>query len=103
MADRPKFFDDIAGMAGGALSVLSGVREEIEAMVRARIDEAVRRLDLVRREDVEAIAEMAANARTGQEAAELRLTEVMARLAALEQHAQPADPAPLAGGFEDGG
>ena len=79
MSDRPRFFDDLAGVAGGAISALAGLREEAEAMVRARIDEAIRRLDLVRREELEAVAELAANARAGQEAAEARLAALEAR------------------------
>jgi BMFP domain-containing protein YqiC len=84
MSDRPRFFDDLAGVAGGAISALAGLREEAEAMVRARTDEAIRRLDLVRREELEAVSEMAANARAGQEAAEATLAAVLARLDALE-------------------
>ncbi len=84
MTDRPRIFDDLAGVAGGAISALAGLREEAEAMVRARVDETIRRLDLVRREELDAIAEMAANARAGQEAAESRLAVLEERLAVLE-------------------
>ena len=84
MAERPRFFDDLAGVAGGAISALAGLREEIEALARARIDEAIRRLDLVRREELDAMAELAANARAGQEAAEAQLRDVLQRLAVLE-------------------
>ena len=84
MTDRPRIFDDLAGVAGGAISALAGLREEAEAMVRARVDETIRRLDLVRREELDAIAEMAANARAGQEAAETRLAVLEERLAVLE-------------------
>ncbi|MGC1411568.1 MAG: accessory factor UbiK family protein [Acetobacteraceae bacterium] len=84
MSDRPRFFDDLAGVAGGAISALAGLREEIEALARARIDEAIRRLDLVKREELDAMAELAANARSGQEAAEAQLQDVGQRLAALE-------------------
>jgi BMFP domain-containing protein YqiC len=84
MAERPRILDDIAGVAGGALSALTGLREEAEAIVRARVDETLRRLDLVRRDEVEALGELAANARTGQEAAESRLAEALERLSALE-------------------
>jgi BMFP domain-containing protein YqiC len=84
MAERPRFFDDLAGVAGGAISALAGLREEIEALARARIDEAIRRLDLVKREELDAMAELAANARAGQEAAEAQLREVQRGLAALE-------------------
>src|SRR4051812_10817904 len=83
MADRPRFFDDLAGVAGGAMSALTGLREEAESMIRARVDEAIRKLDLVRREDLEAVQEMAANARAAQQALE-------ARVAALEAKAAPS-------------
>lgn len=84
MAERPRFFDDLAGVAGGALSALAGMREEMEALARARIDETIRRLDLVKREELDAMAELAANARAGQEAAEAQLRDMQQRLAALE-------------------
>lgn len=70
MADRPRIFDDLAGMAGGAISALSGLREEIEAMVRARLDEAVRRMELVKKDDLEAAND--------------RIAALEARIAALE-------------------
>jgi BMFP domain-containing protein YqiC len=99
MVERPRIFDDLAGVAGGALSALAGIREEIEAMVRARIDEAIRRLELVRREELDALAELAANARAGQEAAETKISALEARIAALEAAAgraatPPASPGP---------
>ena len=84
MTDRPRIFDDLAGVAGGAISALAGLREEAEAMVRARIDETIRKLDLVRRHELDAITELAANARAGQEAAEEKLADLTARVAALE-------------------
>ncbi len=84
MNDRPRIFEDLAGMAGGALSALSGLRDEAEAMVRARVDETIRRLDLVRREEMDVAMELARRAREGQEAAEARLPVLEARLAVLE-------------------
>ncbi len=85
MAERPRFFEDLAGVAGGALSALAGLREETEAMVRARVDETIRKLELVRREELDAVSELAARARAGQETAEARLAAVETRLAKLEQ------------------
>jgi BMFP domain-containing protein YqiC len=87
MAERPRFIDDLAGVAGGAISALAGLREETEAIIRARVDETIRRLELVRREELEAVTELAARARAGQEAAEIRLAALEARLAKLEQAA----------------
>ena len=94
MSDRPRFFDDLAGVAGGAMSALAGLREEVEAMARARIDETIRKLELVRREEFDAMAEMAANARTGQEAAESRLTDALMRLSVLEARVAALEAAP---------
>jgi BMFP domain-containing protein YqiC len=48
------------------------------------VDETIRKLELVRREELEAVTELAANARAGQEAAEVQLAALEARLAALE-------------------
>ncbi len=111
MTERPRFIDDLAGVAGGAFSALAGIREEAESMVRARVDEAIRKLDLVRRDDLDAVMEMAANARTGQEAAERRLAALEARLDAHmasmgggeEAGASEADPASLPPGHGDTG
>ena len=89
MNERPRFFDDLAGVAGGAFSALTGLRDEAEATVRARIDEAIRKLDLVRREDMEAVQTMAANARAGQEAADIRVAALELRVAALETASVP--------------
>ena len=92
MTDRPRFFDDIAGVAGGALSALTGLRDEAEAMGRARVEEMVRKFNLVRREEFEAMAEVATNARTHQEAADARIAALEARIAALEHLLNPGLP-----------
>ena len=84
MAERPRFIDDLTGMAGGALSALAGLRDETEAMVRARVDDTIRKLELVRREELDAVAELAARARAGQEAAEAKMAALEARVAKLE-------------------
>ena len=84
MTERPRFFDDIAGVAGGALSALTGLRDEAEAMGRARVEEMIRKFDLVRRDEFEAMSEIATIARTQQEAAEARSAALEGRIAALE-------------------
>lgn len=86
MNERPKFFDDLAGVAGGAISALAGLREELTATIRARVDETVRRLDLVKRDEFDAMAELAQRAKAQVEALE-------ARVAALEV-GKPDKPAP---------
>jgi hypothetical protein len=81
---RAKFFDDLAGMAGGAFSVLAGLRAEAEQMARSQAEAMVRRLDLVRREELDAAMEVARRAREQAEALEARLAALEARVAALE-------------------
>ncbi len=60
MRARLPVLDDVAGRAGGALSMIAGLREEMQAMVRGAVDEALRRLDQVRREEVEVLEERVA-------------------------------------------
>ncbi|MCC7427342.1 MAG: accessory factor UbiK family protein [Alphaproteobacteria bacterium] len=79
--------DDMAGVAGGALSALAGLRRELAAMVQARVDACVARLQLVPREEFEAVREMAARARAEQEKLAARLAELEARLAAPDGQA----------------
>lgn len=93
MTERPKFFDDLAGVAGGAMSALAGLREEAEGTLRARVEDVIRKLDLVRREDLEAVQEMAANARSAQAAMEARIAALEAKLAASSTTASAASAA----------
>lgn len=92
MADKPRFFDDLAGVAGGAVSALTGVREEMNAIVRSRVDEVLTSLQVVRREEFEVMRELAAQARIGQEEAARRVAALEARVEALEQHLTTARP-----------
>ncbi|GBQ26264.1 hypothetical protein AA0472_2055 [Acetobacter estunensis NRIC 0472] len=85
MSDRPRFFDDLAGVAGGAFSALAGVKEEINTLVRSRVDEVLGQLQVVRREEFEVIRELAANARAASEDAEQRIGALERRVADLEE------------------
>src|SRR5690606_38254970 len=67
MQTSSRFFDDIARVAGGALGAAAGLRNELEAMVRDRLQRMMSDMDLVPREEFEAVREMAAKARAEQE------------------------------------
>src|SRR5579875_114372 len=101
MSERGKFFDDLAGVAGGALSALAGLREEVESTMRARVEEAIRKLDLVRREELGAVAEMASNARAAQERLEARVVALEARLAASPSSAAAASSSSASAGVTE--
>ncbi len=87
-----RLFDDLAGVASGAFSALAGVRAEVEAMARNQVEALVQRLDLVKREELDAALEVARRAREGQEALEARVAALEARLAAAAQPASPPPP-----------
>lgn len=91
---RGGLFDDLAGVAGGAFSALAGVRGEVEAAARAQVDAIVQRLDLVKREDLDAAMELARRAREAQEALEARVAALEARLAEMPAPGPATMPAP---------
>ena len=74
MQTQSRLFDDLARVAGGALGALSGVREEIELLVRGRLESLLADMDLVSREEFEAVKAMAAEARAENERLAARLT-----------------------------
>ncbi|MCE2576096.1 accessory factor UbiK family protein [Komagataeibacter sp. FNDCR2] len=92
MSARPRILDDLAGVAGGAFSALTGVREEIGAIVRARVDETLSGLNLVRRDEFEVVREMASRARQAQASLESQITRLEERVSDLE--ASLTSPAP---------
>ena len=86
---RGKFFDDLAGMAGGAFSVLSGARAEIESAVQAQVEALTARLNLVKREELDAALEVARRAREQAEALALRVDALEARMNSAPPDATP--------------
>jgi len=88
-------FDDLAGMAGGAFSVMAAVRTEAESMARAQVEAMVQRLELVRREELDAALEVARRAREQAEALAVRVEALEQRLAGMEK--SPDNLAGLAG------
>jgi len=83
MQGGKRIFDDAARVAGGAVGTLAGIRREIESLVRQQLDRLLGQLDLVTRDEFDAVKEMAAAARAEQE-------ELARRVAALEAAARPA-------------
>ncbi|HTS94564.1 MAG TPA: accessory factor UbiK family protein [Stellaceae bacterium] len=84
-----RILDDLARVASGALSALTGMREEVEARLRDQFQRILDRMNLVRREEFEAVEAMAAKARAEQERLAERLAALEARLGA-EPRQNPA-------------
>jgi BMFP domain-containing protein YqiC len=92
MQTQNRFFDDLARVASGALGTLSGVRGEVEARLREQLERVLAGMDLVSREEFEAVKAMAANARAEQEDLARRLAALESRLAARAAEAERPDP-----------
>ncbi|HTP37186.1 MAG TPA: accessory factor UbiK family protein [Methyloceanibacter sp.] len=72
-----RFFDELGKLITGAAGAADGVRKEIEGVVRAQAERVLRDLDVVQREEFEAVKAMAQKAREENDA-------LKARIAALE-------------------
>lgn len=73
MFARDKILDDIARVAGGSVSVLAGLRQQISEDIRTRVDEMAQRMDLVPRADFERLETLLIQAREEQAAMEKRV------------------------------
>jgi len=80
MQTQNRILDDLAKMASGAMSGFSGLRHEIEMRAREQIERILGRMDLVQREEFEAVKAMAAKAREEQEILSQRLAELEKQL-----------------------
>ena len=78
-----RLFDEMARMMNDAAGAAQGVKREVETVMRGQAERILRDLDLVKREEFEAVKEMARLAREENEA-------LKARLDALEKKAPSA-------------
>ena len=92
MQTRNRILDDIARLTNGAAGVASGLRDEIEAVVQQRLERVLANMDLVRREEFEAVEAVALRAREEQEALEKRVAELEKKLAARARKKPTAKP-----------
>ena len=98
MQTENRFFDDLARVASGAFGAFAGLRTEVETLVRQRFERLLADLDLVRREEFDAVKAMAARARTEQEDMAIRLAALEARVRELEARFAPGSvPGPVPG------
>ena len=91
--------DDVARVATGAMGAASGLKGEIDAMVKRRLEGILARMDLVPRDEFDAVKEMAARARSESEALAERVAQLEAKLASADGAPQKG---PGAGETDDG-
>ena len=88
-----RFFDEMARLMNDAAGVAQGVRREFDTLLRSQAERILRDLDVVKREEFEAVKDMARLAREENDA-------LKARIAALEAKAQ-TPPKRAKGSSED--
>jgi BMFP domain-containing protein YqiC len=77
-----RFFDEAARLMNDAAGMAHGVRREFDTILRAQAERILADLDVVRREEFEAVKEMARLAREENEALKARLAVLEGKLGA---------------------
>lgn len=85
MKPDKNIIEDLTKIAGGAVSVASGFREQIRNDVKARVEEFFTKMDLVPREDFDRIEILVHHLKTENE-------DLKKRISSLEKQAKPAKP-----------
>jgi BMFP domain-containing protein YqiC len=80
MQSDNRLFDDLSKLANGALGTLSGLTKEIEQMVKSRMERFVGDIDMVRRDEFDAVKAMADKARAENEALSARIASLEIKL-----------------------
>ena len=89
--------DDVARVATGAMGAASGLKGELDALVKRRLEGILARMDLVPRDEFDAVKAMAAKARSESETLAERVARLEARLEAAGAAAEAAAGAGEAG------
>jgi len=86
-----RFFDELGKLLTDAAGAADGVRKEVESVVRAQAERVLRDLDVVQREEFEAVKAMAQKAREENEQLKERLVALEARAAKPKPKSKKAD------------
>jgi BMFP domain-containing protein YqiC len=76
-----RLYDEFARLMNDAAGVAQGVRREFDTVVRTQAERILRDLDVVHREEFEAVKEMARLAREENEALKVRIADLEAKFA----------------------
>ena len=77
-----RFFDEVARLMNDAAGVAQGIKREVDTMFKTQAEKWLRDLDLVKREEFEAVKDMARLAREENEVLRTRIAALEAKLAA---------------------
>ena len=80
MQTSNRILDDMAKVASGAVSAVTGIKGETDGLLRRQVERVLANMDLVTREEFDAVKAMAANARAEQDKLQARIDELEAEL-----------------------
>lgn len=75
-----RFFDELAKLMTNAAGAAQGVRREIDSLVQAQVERVLNNLDIVKRDDFEAVKAMAQKAREENDALARRIADLESKL-----------------------
>ncbi len=78
---RSQIFDDFSRLITDAAGLAGGARREVETLARSQLERLMAGMDVVSREEFEAVRDMAARARAENEKLEARIAALEAKLA----------------------
>jgi BMFP domain-containing protein YqiC len=78
-----RFLDELSKLLTDAAGAAQGMRREVETLMKAQGERILRDMDVVQREEFEAVKEMAAKARDENERLSARVAELESELARL--------------------
>jgi BMFP domain-containing protein YqiC len=93
-----RFFDEMARLMNDAAGVAKGARREVDTVIRTQAERILRDLDLVKREEFEAVRDMARLAREENETLGARIEALEAALGRKPATASPGPSGPVPSG-----
>jgi BMFP domain-containing protein YqiC len=74
-----RFFDELAKLMTNATGAAQGLRKEVDTMVQSQVERVLNNLELVKREELDVVRDMAQKAREENDALAKRLAELEAK------------------------
>ena len=89
-----RLYDEFAKLMNDATGVATGMRREVETVMRSQAERILRDLDVVQREEFEAVKEMARLAREENEVLKARIAALEAKVSTAPSPVSPVPPQP---------
>jgi BMFP domain-containing protein YqiC len=80
MQTRNRLLDDLAKVANSAVGTVTGMKDEVEQMIRHRVENFIGGMNLVTREEFDVVQAMIVKSREEQEKLNIRIAELETKL-----------------------